>query len=266
MKTHRTTDDRIVTILKSVDIPNPSPEAKERCIDAAKTAYKIHPNEGNFLHMLLVQVSYMKKSLEMVVMLLILLVGATAIITIYPDIAKSLNNYRLESDFTNILVTMAAYFVIPLGTSLHKSHRYNMSELEASCKYNLPKLLASRLFICTITAVSGIIFLWLALGLYINALTTSGLLAALISLNISCFLFLFLGKKSFINGFLGAVLWASVTTIGALYGKTAVIVFSLNLVTVFITLIITAAVFLWASIRFIKYITFEEESNKWNFI
>lgn len=257
-------DDRIHELLGSFDVPAVSEDQIEKCIAASKRAYRPKKNtkKSSVFTLLKTQISYMTKEYHAMLSLLAVLASIVLCIelpSIFPIFGGRLNI------LSAVCIGSAPVFIAPVVTSVMLSAKSGMTELEASCKYNLQKLVFARMLITGIIAFISMAVIWLVSGIRTEDYSINRLLFSVISFNITAALILGFGKRSIVSGITAASVWAAVAIAFLMSSRTMEFIYTVNLSAVLIAFAATLAAALSMAYNYMKNISFESEERKWNF-
>lgn len=256
-------DKELEKFLETFEVPGFSEAAKRKCIDNMKNAAKPTAKEQRFFlfDLMKIQFTYLWK--ERILYLFAVSLFA-AVLLIFLLLTGSEAEMRMTGFVVN--VGMAPLFIIPMLISLYRSKKARMGEFEAACKYDLRKMVVSRLLVNGVVAFAVMILLWVAVGIRTYDFAMSRLFLSLIVYNVTLICSLWFGRKSMTRGILGSAVW--LTAAGVLMGSDTriSIIYEADSFVSFAGLAVSCAALACVIYKYAKNTSFEGEDARWNLL
>ncbi|MDL2318822.1 hypothetical protein LJC74_07115 [Eubacteriales bacterium OttesenSCG-928-A19] len=155
-------------------------------------------------------------------------------------------------------------FILPCAWVLYRLFSDRMYELEASCKYNMVKILGCRMLLLGIFTLASVLVAWLVnAGIY-RVWDLRHLLLALTSFLVTCAIILTFGKQSILRGMGGGALWAAAVVGLSLWKTSQRIIEALSLGAAMLITVAVACWLLWQAYCSLKKMSIGEHVL-WNY-
>lgn len=254
------TNKELKRALMLAQIPEASPQARADCVSAVKTAAAgIKKRRASVWYLIKVQLSYVEKGS---------LLSAFFIAGLTAALLSLLALLRGQADLPQSVFAAAVATVplcaVPMLITMLRSQRAKMAELEAACKYNLQRLVAVKMLINGIAALTAIVIIWLVGGIIANDFAPNRLLLSAVSYNVTLTCVLCFGKRSAVKGFSAGAVWGLLAGAAMGFEKIRAVFYALNCFISLGVLALSLIILTYSFLRYSKSISFETEAAKWS--